>query len=458
MLTTILATIVVLGVLIFVHELGHFMTAKAVDIEVPKFSIGFGPRIIGFTRGETEYVISLLPLGGYVKMAGMEDMEQIEGADSPETAEARRTGGPRPRDFDSKPLWARALVISAGVIMNLLFAIVVFATIALIWGVPTVPEARIGGISEELLPPGTEQLVEVPFGERVTRVGDYPVTTMQDLRIGLLRARGGAPIEIGFETIAPITIQLSAADTLRAALSVAFEPVRDIPPVLGEVTRDGAAAAGGLQSGDRVVRAGGRDIETWQQLVTVIEANPGTPVPFEVRRNGDVIRLEVTPELRRLETGHEYGRIGVGASPSASGGLPREDAGVLTAVRHGAGETWQMARLVVDFLGGLFSGRQSARDVGGPIMIGELSGQFARAGAEAFLSFMALFSVNLAVLNLLPIPVLDGGHLVFLGIEAIRGRPLSMEQRMRFTQVGFVIIVGIMVWALGNDLLRAFGI
>jgi regulator of sigma E protease len=458
MLTTILATIIVLGVLIFVHELGHFMTAKAVDIEVPKFSIGFGPRIIGFTRGETEYVISLLPLGGYVKMAGMEEMEQIEGADEESVAAERRASGPRPRDFESKPLWARALVISAGVIMNLLFAIVMFATVALIYGVPAVPEARIGGIVEERLPPGAEQLVEVPMGARVTRVGDYTVNNFNDLRIGFLRARAGE-IEIGFEGAPPMRVDVPANDSLRASLVGSFEPVLEVPPVVGEVVRDGPAAAGGLQTGDRIVRAGGRQIGTWQELVAVIEAHPGRPVPFEVERSGRIVALEIVPDTRTLEaTGHEYGRIGVAVAASAFGGMPREDRGVAAALGHGFGETAQMVRLTVDFLGGLFTGRQSARDVGGPIMIGELSGQFARAGPEAFLSFMALFSVNLAVLNLLPIPVLDGGHLVFLAIEAVRGRALSIEQRMRFTQVGFIIIVGIMVWALGNDLLRAFGI
>ncbi|HSL70532.1 MAG TPA: site-2 protease family protein, partial [Longimicrobiales bacterium] len=167
MLITILATVIVLGVLIFVHELGHFLAAKAVDIEVPRFSIGLGPKLVGFRRGETEYVISWLPLGGYVKMAGMEEMEKLEGGPSKPTvtgtltaddlgveAETPREAGPR--DFESKSLPARALVISAGVLMNLLFAIVVFAASALVWGVQTIPPPRIGGVAEPLLPEGTE--------------------------------------------------------------------------------------------------------------------------------------------------------------------------------------------------------------------------------------------------------------------------------------------------------------
>jgi regulator of sigma E protease len=455
MLTTILATIIVLGVLIFVHELGHFLTAKAVGIEVPRFSIGFGPKVIGFRRGETEYVLSLLPLGGYVKMAGMEEMEHVEGGPEP----GREPGGTpraRSRDFESKPLWARALVISAGVIMNLLFAMGVFAAIALAYGVPKVPDTRVGGIVEERLPPGTEVLAEVPYGASITRVGDYDVADFNELRLAFVRSRPG-PLTIEFEALPAITIELPAPDTQRASLIGAFEPVLTVPPVIGEVVRDGPADEGGLRAGDRVLRADGRPIDTWQELVAVIERNPGRRVAFEVARNGEVVALDIVPRTRTLATGYEFGRIDV-AMPAAFGGLPREHRGVLAAVGHGFTETWGMTKLIVDFLRGLFTGRQSPRDVGGPLLIGELSGQFARAGLEAFLSFMALFSINLAILNLLPIPVLDGGHLVFLGIEAVRGRALTLEQRMRLTQVGLVVIVGIMVWALGNDLLRFFGI
>ncbi len=192
---TILSAAIVLGVLIFVHELGHFLTAKWVDIEVPRFSIGFGPKVIGFRRGETEYVISLLPLGGYVKMAGMEEMEPIEGgspttapaesasASPTQTVAATRVRGPR--DFESKTIAQRTLVISAGVIMNLLFAYVVFAAIGMFWGVPKPPEAVLGNIVEELLPDGAEALAGLPSGVRLTHVGNDPVETLDDLRVAL---------------------------------------------------------------------------------------------------------------------------------------------------------------------------------------------------------------------------------------------------------------------------------
>ena len=219
MLTTILAAALVLGVLIFVHELGHFVTAKLVDIEVPRFSIGFGPKVVGFRRGETEYVISLLPLGGYVKMAGMEEMEGIEGGPSDSGQGAPRPSGqrsPRPRDFESKSLAARTLVISAGVIMNLLFAVFAFSTMGLVWGVPETPDPVIGNILEEGLSPGTAALVDVPRLARITAIGNDTVRNFEDLQLVLSTARAG-PTEIRFANAPSVTIDIPSADRMSIA-------------------------------------------------------------------------------------------------------------------------------------------------------------------------------------------------------------------------------------------------
>jgi regulator of sigma E protease len=465
MLTTILATIVVLGVLIFVHELGHFLTAKWCDIEVPRFSIGFGPKIIGFTRGETEYVISALPLGGYVKMAGMEEMEHIEGGPitvndtiGDDATQERGAAERRPRDFESKTLPQRALVISAGVIMNLLFAIVAFTLIAGVWGVPTDPGTVLGGVTEERLPEGGQPLTAIQPGFDVARVGGTEVESWRELTLALTRARAGE-LRMEFRNADPITFTLPSADEERAGLISALEPRLPTPAVLAEVLANGPAAQAGLRSGDRVLQADGRPVETWQEFIAVIERSPGRPVPLAVQRGSERLQLTVTPHDRQLETGIRVGRIDVAVpflSPEMH--LPRQRPGVVGAVGRGFGQTWEITALTVDFLFGMISGRHSARNVGGPIMIGQMSGRFARAGLEAFLSFMAILSINLAILNLLPIPVLDGGHLVFLGIEAVRGRALSFEQRMRMTQVGFVFIILLMAWAIGNDVLRAIGI
>jgi regulator of sigma E protease len=463
MLTTILATVVVLGVLIFVHELGHFVTAKLVDIEVPRFSIGFGPKVIGFRRGETEYVISALPLGGYVKMAGMEEMEAIEGGavgvgEKPEESAVERIGPRprRPRDFESKSLPARTLVISAGVIMNLLFALVVFTISAAVWGVMADPGTTLGGITEERLPQGAETLTTVAPGARVTAVNDRAVGTWRELTLELTRARAGET-RLGFENAAPVTFALPEVDSLRGLLIAALEPALPVPPVLAEVLPDGPAQRAGLRAGDRIVQAGGRDVSTWQQFVAIIEKSPGQPVSLVVSRDDQQLQLAVTPRDTVLANGIRVGRISVNV-PNVQQYVPRTRPTPLQAAARGVEQTWDVGVLTVDFLAGLFSGRQSPRNIGGAITIGQLSGRFARAGLQDFLGFMAILSINLAILNLLPIPVLDGGHLVFLGIEAVRGRPLSFEQRMRLTQVGFVFIILLMAWALGNDILRQFGI
>lgn len=461
MLTTLIATAIVLGVLIFVHELGHFMTAKAVGIEVERFSIGFGPRIIGFRRGETEYVISLLPLGGYVKMAGMEEMESIEGGSSgeaePAVVQDGAGQGRGSRDFDSKSIPARALVISAGVLMNLVFALVIFTLSGFIWGIPIEPEARLPAAASAILPPGTTALGEVPEGTKVIAVDDKPISDWGDLRNALISAAPG-PLTIHFEEGAPVTIEVPANDTLKFNLIQALEPGQS--PVVGEVLGDGPAAAAGIMSGDRIESIDGQEVGSWPQLVAMIESRPGEAVDIGLVRDGEYQTVRIVP---RAETalgpdGGErvVGRIGIGQSPHS---VPRERPTLASGIVHGAERTWGAATMITKVLGDLVTGKVSARSLGGPILVGQLSGQVARIGLEAFLSFMALFSVNLAILNLLPIPVLDGGHLVLLGVEAVRGgRKVPVEVRERLMQVGLVIILGIMFWAVGNDILRLFGL
>jgi regulator of sigma E protease len=458
-LITILATVIVLGVLIFVHELGHFLTAKAVDIEVPRFSIGFGPRVIGFRRGETEYVISALPLGGYVKMAGMEEMEAIEGGDATltEMVEHKKPQHvARPRDFESKPIWARTLVISAGVIMNLLFAFFVFMIGAMTWGVAQDPGPLLGGVNEEYLTPGSTGLAAVPAGSRIVAIGDRPIEEWNDIGRAIVTARAGETT-FEFEGGTSVPVRIPSVDSMKGRLMSALEPHVAVPAVIGYVLQDGPADRGGLKADDRVVEAGGQPVESWQQLVTAIERAPGRALPLVVERGGQRVNLSITPE-ERLSHGLRYGRVGVGPAFGWESALPRSPVGPIRAVGQGAEQTWGMVTLTFDFLTGMITGRHSARNMGGVITIGQMSGRFMRAGFEEFLGFMAILSVNLAVLNLLPIPVLDGGHLVFLAIEAVRGRPLSIEQRMRLTQFGFIVIVAIMVWALCNDILRVFGI
>lgn len=448
---SILAFLVVVGVLVFVHELGHLLAAKAVDIEVPRFSIGFGPRIAGFTWGETEYVISALPLGGYVRMAGMEDMEAIEGG-SDEAEEERE---PTPRDFDAKPLWARAMVISAGVIMNFLFAAIVFAGVAFFYGEPINPVTRVEVIEAEELNGEAAVLASIPMGANLTAIDGEPVGSWNEIQRVLSTSPAGE-VTLSFESTDPVTLTLPAADSERVAVLSPLQPFFE--PLIGQVAPGTPAAEAGIEVGDRVVTADGQTVTSWGDLVVIIRDNPGEAIQMVVERDGSQIPLTVTPEpetelnadLERVE----IGKLGIAQQVE----LEYRPVPLPEAAKHGVVTSWTTSALIVELVGDLFTGDASPRSLGGPLAIGQISGEAAEAGLESFFTFMALLSINLAVLNLLPIPILDGGQLLFIGLEAVRGRPLSLEQRLRLSHVGLIIVVGIMVWAMTNDVLRFFGI
>jgi regulator of sigma E protease len=443
---TLVAFLVVIGVLIFVHELGHLLAAKAVDIQVPTFSIGFGPRVVGFRLGETEYVISALPLGGYVRMAGMEDTSALEGGEDGEHV-------PSPRDFDAKPLWARAMVISAGVIMNFLFAIVVLAGVAFFYGEPVNPTTRVAIAGE---PTGeAAPLAQIPLGAELLAVGDRPVETWNDVAEALSTAPAG-PITLSFSEAPPVTLALPASDSARRAVLQPLQPFTE--PVIGEVTSGSPAQRAGMQTGDRILSVDGEPVRTWSQFVEIVRGRPGQQLEMLVDRAGQQVTLspvagserELNVEMERVE----IGRLGVAPQHQ----IEFRHMGLGEAASYGWTTTVTTSVMIVGLVGDLFTGQASPRSLGGPLAIGQLSGQAARYGVERFFQWMALLSINLAVLNLLPIPVLDGGQLLFIGVEAIRGRPLSIEQRLRLSHVGLIIVVGIMVWAITNDFLRFFGI
>lgn len=448
---TILATIFVLSVLIFVHELGHFLAAKSVDIEVPRFSLGLGPRVAGFRIGETDFVLSAIPLGGYVKLAGMEDDEALATLEGG-AAEPRQPTG---REFDAKPLWARVWVISAGVLMNFLFAFLVFAGAFLVFGERINPLDRLARPDSELLTPATRPLLEVPEGSRIVGVNGGAVSNWTELLDTLFAAPAGKAT-LMFEGGHSVVLPLPASDSARVTVLRALQPVT--PPVIGYVEPSSPADRGGLAGGDSLIAVDGRPVRSWQEFVRIVRPSGGTGLELLVARDGERVPLTVTPEpsLDTLPSGRiaSVGRLGIlQETPSAYRPL-----GFAASVSRGAEATWGTTVLILDFLKRLISGEESPRSVGSILTIGEISGETARRGLDSFLGFMALFSVNLAVLNLLPIPILDGGQLMFMAFEAVRGRPLSVEQRMRLSQVGLFVIVGLMIWAMTNDVLRLLGI
>lgn len=445
----IIGLLVVLGVLIFVHELGHFLAARAMGVAVIRFSFGLGPKTpLAVKWGETEYCISWIPFGGYVKMAGMEDegaSAGLEGGADPEIAAV-----PPERHLENKSRPARALIFSAGVAMNLLFAVFAYAVIAWRYGTPQVDTVMVGDIAAADLPLGAGNVASLKPGDRIIRVGGDTVTTWEQIVLGLYAAPDGpVAIEVAGRD-EPVLVEVPKSRRGdRQALIRAIEP--GVEPVIGDIVPGQPADSAGIRPGDRIITAGGDTVASWQRLVRVIEANPGRPVVMTVQRGGAIESLTVTPRPTRVPGEDSALTVGkVGAGPF----IATQRYGLGASMTYGVQATGAAAGEVLFTLKGLILGRLSPRDLGGVILIGQLSGQAARRGIRALLDLMALLSVNLAVLNLLPIPVLDGGHLLFLGIEAVRRKPLSVEARQRWMSIGLVLVLLLMVLALYNDVAR----
>lgn len=445
------ATIVVLSVLITVHELGHFLAAKSVGIQVPRFSLGLGKKVWGFRWGETEFVLSAIPLGGYVKMAGMEDDEAqstLEGGAEGEPVDPERT-------FDSKPLWARAWVISAGVIMNFLFAFLMYTVVALAYGDRDVAGTRVSPIPAAPDAPaavraGAAEAAKIPDGAEIRSIGGTAVATQNELTRALARA-GAGPTAVVLGDGRTVTLDVPSEDAARVALLNALD--RYNPPVLATIAPGGPLARAGFQAGDRVLAVDGTPVASFAALTLRVRASAERPLAFTVLRGADTVRATVTP-VRVREGGESFGQMG---ATSLAAEVQFRRIGPVEAVTVGARATWETTKEIVVTLKQLLTGELSPTNLGGLLTIGEASGQSARMGLPTYLLFLALFSVNLAVLNLLPIPILDGGHLLFLTIEGIRGRPLSVETRIRLSHVGLIVVIGLMLWANGNDVVRWIG-
>jgi len=449
MLLTLLSLVIVLGVLIFVHELGHFVVAKAVGIQVLRFSLGFGRPVLAWTRGETEYWISWIPLGGYVKMAGLEDegmAGELEGGKAAVPIDPERS-------FDKKPLWARMAVILAGVTMNILLAFFIYSALGAFSGVRVRSATQVDTVLVRALPPGTEALASLARGDRIVRINGDTLRSWTDLQTTLITADSTATLEVAGRA-EPITVRLPADTAARVRLAtwgvLPLEPAR-----IGMVLPGEPGARGGLKTGDVVIRAAGDTVRSWNDLVFKLWDNPGKEVPLTVVRSGRTVNLTVTP---RAQTDDDklsarprpYGFIAAeGDFPETRARLP-----LLTSIKFGALQTVGQIGLVVGSVKRLVLGQASVKEVGGPIMIAQVSGQAVRLGIDRFLMFIAFFSVSLAVLNLLPIPVLDGGHAVFLIAEGIRRKPLSPQLRLRLTQLGMLIVLAIMILAISNDVIR----
>jgi regulator of sigma E protease len=452
-LITVVALIVVLGVLVFVHEAGHFIAAKWAGIYVHRFSLGLGSPIPWLTwrRGETEYSVSWLPLGGYVKMASRE--EDI-GSSSLEGGRPEREV-PLNRMFEAKPIWKRMVVILAGVTMNALFAWAVYTYLIAKNGQPIDPTTRVGRVVEEGLPAEAAALKQIKPGTRILSVNGRPVTSWNEI---IEEMTNGSDPEVRIELENGTTLSLPIhQDALEGRIRAAQALVPYRTPVVDSIVEGKPAALAGMQQGDTIVSLDGRPVEQWYDLLEGVQDKIGQPLSVEVGRTTGRRTVTVRPYLDSVPTAdrtwRKVGRIGI-----ALGNPVRvERLSLGEACLAGLNETVKGSTQIVRTVRGLFSGRISRREVGGPILIGQLAGRSAQLGMDAFLEFMALISVNLAVLNLLPVPVLDGGQFLFLLAEAVIRRPLPLKLRERLTAVGLVLIVLLMGLAFSNDIRRLFG-
>jgi regulator of sigma E protease len=445
--TTIISFVVVIGILILIHELGHFFVARWTGVGVERFSIGFGPVLLRWRGKETEYCLSAIPMGGYVKMLGEEN--PLEG------------GAAMPYDpqkaFALKPLWARFLIVFAGPGMNFVLAAVIVAAVLATAGRPVWP-AVSGRVAED----APAAAAGLKSGDTIVAVNGRAVKYWEDIDRAVA-ASNGKPLELAVkrgETTQTVTVTPKQT-TIQDPILRESKTTWDIGagpqsvPQISSVNPGSPAEKAGLQSGDVVLRVGGRPVFTAEDLVQAIRSKPGEALPIEIQRENRRLTLTVTPnvEEEKTPTGEtiKVGRIQAGIGSKAVSFVAYDP---FSAVWHGAVWTKDMTVITVKGFWKLVVGTIDRSNIGGPIQIASMAGQQAREGLAPLAMFTAIISVNLAVLNLLPVPMLDGGHLFFFIIEGVLGRPLSLRKREAAQQLGFVLLMLLMVYALYNDLVR----
>jgi len=439
---TILAAIVVLGILIFVHEFGHFLVAKRSGVGVLKFSLGFGPKLVGVKRGETEYLLSVLPLGGYVRMIGEDPADQSAEAADPA------------RSFSQKSVATRARIILAGPLANLLLPVVIFWGVFAIVGQPYflpvvgTPDPGSTAAQAGLLPGDRVQALNGVRIERWTDV-DAAIQASAGKPLDFTVARDGRNFDVRLAPRALMTQDIFGQET--QTWDVGLHPL--VSSQIGQVLPGHVAEQAGLRSGDRIIALNGTSVVEWEQLAKTIHESPGKPVRLTVERDGRRFDVLVTPRLTKQQTASgEEEIVLIGIGPAAESHYQRLNP--VTALVAGAKKTAELSVLIVQGFVKLIQAKISPKTIGGPILIGQMAGEVIQRGPVELLSFTALLSINLAILNLLPIPVLDGGHLLFSLIEWLRGKPVSLRKREIAQQVGMVLLVGLMIFAFYNDITR----
>ena len=443
------AFLIALGILISIHEFGHFWVARKVGVKVQRFSIGFGKALIRRTGkiDDTEFVLAAIPLGGYVKM-----LDEREGAVASHELH---------RAFNRQPLWARSAVVIAGPMANFLLAIVAY------WIVMMMGISGVAPLIGAPQPDSAAERAGFVYEDLLVAVDGQQTQTWADARIALLdaalNADGAVQITVeqadGSEAVRELQVtqeQMLKSDG-DAVANLGFRTWwPEVAPIIGEVVEGGAADAAGLRVADRVLTVDGETIDTWRQLVTQVQPNANVALNLTVDRGGQMFDTTLTPEA--VQVGEQtVGRIGIVETQSA-GLTDRAQVTVryppVAALGEAFTRTWNMSVLTLRMLGKLVVGQASLDNISGPISIAQFAGQSASIGIDHYINFIALISISLAILNLLPVPMLDGGHLVYFAAEAIRGKPVSERVQIWGQQLGIVLLGSLMFLAFYNDIWR----
>ena len=429
MLTSIIAFIFVIGVLVFVHELGHFLAARRIGVRVLTFSVGFGPKIAKFRRGDTEYCVSAIPLGGYVKMAGENPDDQRTGADD---------------EFMSKSKWERFQVLIMGPVMNVVLAVVVM-TFVLFQGAEMPAYEEEPPVVGSVIEGSAAEQVGIEVGDRIVSVEGEVTSTWSDLFVAVMpRADRVLSVVVSAPTGARRTVSVTPdSQTAFEMGDLGVGPV--MRPQIRSVAPGEPADSAGLQVDDVIAAVGGVAVNS-DELIERINGSADQPLRLTIDRGGVSREIEVTPALVG-----DVGLIGVSISPFE---VRLVEPGLVEAFTLSLQRNYEWSGLIFRTLVGLFTAETSPKQLVGPVGIAQLSGGAAELGFLALLSLMSMISLNLGILNLLPVPILDGGHIVIMALEGVSRRDFSTQAKERMLLVGFVMLMTLMVTVIYNDLTR----
>jgi regulator of sigma E protease len=434
----LLIGLLVLGVIILIHEWGHFIVARLCGVRVDVFSIGFGPRLFGIKRGDTDWRVSALPLGGYVRMAG-QDITDIDSGD------AKPTGAPD--ELLSKTRWQRALISFAGPAVNLIFPVLLFGFYFVIAGEPypaylDKPVVVLGMPAEQANPSSGLQP-----GDKILAIDNIKNPTWRDAYHSLDSLPPGGTLKVQAENNG-VTRQVNlSAKKAMDEYPFGFPPV---PAKVLQVIPGKPAAIAGVKEGDVIRSFNGQKIDYWDQFVYAIHKSEGKPSQIEVSRNGQTVPLSVTPKIGAAQSGDKVYQIGIGQDVE----IAHRSLGLVASFKEGFAQTGAIVSETIGVVGKLISGRVSVKDLQSVVGISRAAGEAVSLGPSATIIFMALISINLGILNLLPIPILDGGHILLLSLEGIRRRDFSLAFKERFIQVGLVFLLVLIAYVMYNDVAR----